>query len=166
MSRADPDRETLRIRWRLLGAVLLVVGTVSTVALRFVETRGMDVPPLPLLLAALLLLVAVVVAVLGLRMRRWVRRGDRVDPLGATSTLVLGQSAALSGAAVAGYCLAQLVLAVPRIGAPDPDARLLAGLVCLVAAGLTAGAGMLAQWCCLVPDDDDPPPPGRGPLRG
>lgn len=157
MTEPDP---ALQLRWSTLGAVFLVVGTLSAVVLRWWESRGGALPPIPLLLAVLLVLVAVIVLVLGLRVRRWVSRGEAIDALGATRTLVMGQTAALAGAALAGYLAASLVLAVLRLPAPEPREVAIGSGVTLLAALAMAGAGMLTQWCCRVPSDDD----GDGPV--
>jgi len=159
VAKAEP---TLQVRWVNLGAVFLVVGTVSAVALRWWQSRGGDLPTLSPLLAVLLLAVAVLVLALGLRVRRWVVRAEPIDPLGATRTLVLGQTAALAGAALAGYLTASLVLSLTRISAPEPRSVASASALGLVAAVVMAVSGMVAQWCCRVPrdDDDDSPPSG------
>jgi len=114
------------------------------------------------MLAVLLAAIAVVVALLGLRVRRWVGRGERVDPLGATRTLVLGQAAAVAGAALAGYLTASLALALTRLPAPEPRSVAVASALGLLAAASMAVAGMVTQWCCRVPPDDDGDPPQRG----
>ncbi len=151
-----PEQRRLQVPWTAVGATWLVVGTVSAVALRWWQSAGRDLPSPPLMLAVLMLGVAVATAALGLRVRRWVRRGDPVDGLGATRTLVLGQSAAVAGAAVAGYLTALAGLALPRFDAPEPREVALHAAVGLVAALAASAAGMLAQWCCRVPPSDDP----------
>lgn len=151
---AEPD-PTLKIRWPTLLASFGVVLTISLVALRFWQSRGGDLPPVPPLLAALLGIVAVPVLVLGLRVRRWVRAGTPIDPLGATRTLVLGQTAALAGALVAGYPAAVLALALLRLHGPEPRAVALGAVLAVLAASLTSVAGMVTQWCCLVPPEDE-----------
>lgn len=157
---ADPE-PTLQVRWTTLGAVFLVVGTVSVVALRWWQSGGGDLPPISPLLAALLLLVGVLVLVLGVRVRRWVVRGEHVDGVGATRTLVLGQTAALAGAVLAGYLTASLALALTQLQAPEPrTVALMSGLSLLAAVAMSV-AGMVTQWCCRVPPSDEDP---EGPL--
>lgn len=153
---------TLQVRWINLGAVYLIVGTVSAVALRWWQSSGGNLPILSPLLAVLLALVAVTTLVLGLRVRRWVGRGDDIDPLGATRTLVLGQAAAIAGAALAGYLTASLVLALLRLPAPEPRSVAISSAWGLAAAVAMAVAGMTAQWCCRVPPDEDEEPPAVG----
>lgn len=152
--RTEPD-PGLRVRWITLGAAFLVVGTLSAVALRWWQSRGGDLPQIPLLLAALLVIVGAVALALGLRVRRWVARGELVDGVGATRTLALGQTAALAGAMIAGYLSASLGLAAIRLEAPEPRSVALSSAVCLLAAIAMAVAGMVAQWCCRVPPEDE-----------
>ncbi|GAB2605112.1 DUF3180 domain-containing protein [Pseudactinotalea suaedae] len=152
MSEPDPG---LRVRWAALGAAFLAVGTVSAVLLRWWQSNGGDLPQIPLLLAALLAIVGAVVLVLGLRVRRWVSRGEHVDPIGATRTLVLGQTAALAGAVLAGYLTASLGLASMQLELPEPRQVALASGVGLLAAVAMAVAGMVTQWCCRVPPEDE-----------
>jgi hypothetical protein len=152
VSEPDPG---LRLRWSALGAVFLAVGTLSAVALRWWQSRGGDLPLMPLPLALLLVLVGATALLLGLRVKRWVARGELLDGPGATRTLVLGQTAALAGAAVGGYLTASLALAAMRLEAPDPRAVAISSAICLLAAIAMAVAGMITQWCCKVPPEDD-----------
>ncbi|WP_168211645.1 DUF3180 domain-containing protein [Ruania zhangjianzhongii] len=143
----------------------IVAGTISVVALRWWTTRGHLPVNVPIVLAGVLLALAVLVLIFGLRVRAAVRNHTLDDPVGASRVLVLGQSAAVTAAVHVGYLLAQLGLALPRWEAPEPRAQVLRVVVCLVAALGLAAAGMLTQHFCRVPpeDDDDeqgPRPPG------
>lgn len=162
------ESDSLRVRWATLGAIFLPVATVSAMLLRWWQSRGGDLPTIPLLLAALLVIVGAVVLVLGLRVRRWVARGEAVDALGATRTLVLGQTAATAGAVIAGYLTASLGLAATMLDLPEPRQVALASAISLLAAiGMTV-AGMVTQWCCRVPpegDDSDDDATGTAPHR-
>ena len=144
-----------RLRWSTLGAVTIVVGTLSAVGLRWWTTRGHVPVTVPLLLAGVLLALAALVLVFGLRVRRDVRDQTLDDPVGASRVLVLGQAAAITAAIHVGYLLAQLGLALPRWDAPEPRAQVLRVLTCLVAAGALGAAGMLTQHFCRVPPDDE-----------
>ena len=153
-----------RLRWSTLGAVTIVAGTISVVALRWWTTSGHLPVHVPLLLAAVLLALAVLVLVFGLRVRAAVRRHTLDDPVGAARVLVLGQAAAITAAIHLGYLFAQLGLALPRWDAPEPRAQAIRVLICLVTAGALGAAGMLTQHFCRVPpeddDDQDSSPPG------
>lgn len=152
-----------RLRWSTLGAVTIVAGTISVVALRWWTTRGHMQVNVPVLLAGVLLALAVLVLVFGLRVRSAVRNHTLDDPVGASRVLVLGQAAAVTAAIHLGYLLAQLGLALSRWEAPEPRAQAIRALACLVAAGALVAAGMLTQYFCQVPpeDEDDDQDPRR-----
>ena len=152
-----------RLRWSTLGAVTIVAGTIAVVALRWWTTRGHLPVTVPLVLAGVLLALAVLVLVFGLRVRSAVRKHTLDDPVGASRVLVLGQAAAITAAIHVGYLLAQLGLALPRWDAPEPRAQAIRVLTCLVAAAALVAAGMLTQHFCRVPpeDEDDDRDPNR-----
>ncbi len=143
------------LRWPTLGAVTVVAGTVSIVALRWWTTRGNVPPDVPVLLAGVLAALAVLVLVLGLRVRRAVTDARVDDPVGAARVLALGQAAAVTAAIHVGYLLAQLAMTLPRLTAPEPREQLLRVVLALLAAGALGVAGMVTQWFCRVPDDGD-----------
>lgn len=145
------------VRWPTLGAVVIVAGTVSVVALRWWTTRGHVPVHVPILLAGVLLALAAIVMIFGLRVRRAIRAGSLDDPVGASRVLVLGQAAAVTAAIHLGYLLAQLGLTLPHWGAPEPRSQGIRVLAGLIAAGLLAAAGMLTQHFCRVPPDDEDP---------
>lgn len=143
------------VRVRAVALILLVSGAAFTVLLWFLEGRGTDPVRLPGAVVVVLLLVAVGVAGLGLRVRHWLRRREHVDPIGATRTLVLGQAAGIAGAIQGGYALAQILVSIPRLPAPEPQLVLATAVAALVASAALSAAGLLAQWCCRVPPEDD-----------
>ena len=154
-----------RLRWPTLGAVTIVAGTISVVALRWWTTRGHMPVNVPIVMAGMLLALAILVLIFGLRVRAAVRSHTLDDPVGASRVLVLGQAAAITAAVHVGYLLAQLGLALPRWDAPDPRAQAIRVMVCLIAAAALGAAGMLTQHFCRVPpededDDQERPHPG------
>ncbi len=151
-----------RLRWSTLGAVTIVVGTLSAVGLRWWTTRGNVPVTVPLLLAGVLLALAGLVLVFGLRVRRDVREHTLDDPVGASRVLVLGQAAAVTAAIHVGYLLAQLGLALPRWDAPEPRSQALRVIACLAAAVALGAAGMLTQHFCRVPPEDEDDDEGSG----
>ncbi|MPV48430.1 DUF3180 family protein [Pseudactinotalea sp. HY160] len=151
------------LRIRVVALIFLLSAAGFTIGLRLLERHGTDPVRLSGAVVVVLLLAAVAVAALGLRIRRWIRRGEHIDPIGATRTLVLGQAAGIAGALQAGYCAGQVLVSIPRLPAPEPQLVLVTAAAALVAALALAGAGLLAQWCCRIPPDDDEPenrPPG------
>jgi hypothetical protein len=95
----------------------------------------------------------------GLPVRRFLRGQAKksLNPMRAMRTLVLAQAAALTGALVAGWYLAQVLVLLPDF---DIDSRrtLAVRLAALAAGGvLMAIAGLLAQGMCRVDRGDDDP---------
>lgn len=152
-----------RLRWQTLVTVFVVVTAVTTMALRWWTSRGHNPVPIPLLQVVLVVALAVVVVLLGLRIRRFVRKGEPLEPADAVRTLVLGQAAAITGAAHLGYFTAQLVLTLPRLQAPDPRTQAWLAGSALLASLLMVGAGLIAEWCCRVPPSDEDPEDRGGP---
>ena len=93
----------------------------------------------------------------GLPVRRFLRGQAKksLNPMRAMRTLVLAQAAALTGALVAGWYLAQVLVLLPDF---DIDSRrtLAVRLAALAAGGvLMAIAGLVAQAMCRVDKGDD-----------
>jgi Na+/proline symporter len=93
----------------------------------------------------------------GLPVRRFLRGQSRksLNPMRAMRTLVLAQAAALTGALVAGWYLAQVFVLLPDF---DIESRrtLVLRLAALSAGGaLLAVAGLLTQRMCRVDKSDD-----------
>ena len=155
----DPQR----LRWQTLVTVFVVAGAVSTMGLWAWTSRGHHPVPIPWLQILLILVLSAGVLTMGLRIRRYVRKAEPVNPVDAVRTLVLGQAAAITGAVHLGYFSAQLVLALPRLEAPDPRAQAWTAGAAIVAALMMIAAGWIAEWCCRVPpSDDDPDDPEDG----
>lgn len=144
-----------RLGWQTLLTVSAVAGVISAIGLRWWTSRGFHPIPVPLAHVLMIAVLAGIVLVLGLRIRRYIRRAEPLDPIGATRTLVLGQAAALAGAIHVGYFGAQLALALPRVSAPDPRAQAWLAAAAILTSLMVVGAGLITQWCCLVPPDDD-----------
>lgn len=111
-------------------------------------------------------LVAMVFLVGGLLYAGWQMRQVRdgrsspaITPLRAARTLVLGQAGALTGAVLAGWYLANLLVLLPDSDVDSQRARVWPFLVHVAVAVLLALSGMLVQrWCRVRPrdrDDDD-----------
>ena len=150
-------RQTHGIRLRLLAGVAVVVGALSWIALKLWTNAGQLLPQanwagLPLLVA-----FAVGLYLVGRPVKRLVagKATTSVDPLYAARVLVLAQAAALSGAAVLGWYVAQILLLLPDSDIPSQQGRLFElGVLCLGAILLSA-AGLLVQRMCRIDDDTD-----------
>jgi hypothetical protein len=93
------------------------------------------------------------------------RSGVAMTALRAARTLVLGQAAALTGAALAGWYTGNVLVLLPDADIDSQLSRIWVLLAHAVVAVLLAVAGMLVQrWCRVRPrhdDDDDENGSGR-----
>lgn len=103
----------------------------------------------------LLLFMAVGVYCAGLPVRRMLRGTARmpIDPLRALRTLVLAQSGALTGAAVVGWSLAQVLVLLPNLDVPSVRSQAVVTSAHALAGVLLAVAGLLAQRMCRLGED-------------
>lgn len=85
-------------------------------------------------------------------------RRERVEPQRAVAFLVLGKTAAIAGALVAGGYLGFALMFLSRLDAADPRDRVIRGAVAVVAGIGLAVAGLRLERACRVPggDDEDP----------
>lgn len=149
-----------------LTAVL--VGMAGWLLLVLLRSAGGHVPVLTWL--GLVPLVAMIVLVLAMawQVRRYVRGKGRAtsrpSPQRARGTLVGSQAAALGGAALVGWYLANALLYLPVLDVASQRAQLIWALVhALLAAGLSV-AGFVGQaWCRIPPGEDDEDGDGRVP---
>lgn len=149
----------LGLRWSQLAATALVVGAVSWIGWRLYLNTGALLGPASWISSVLLLVLSVLVVGAGLPVRRFLR-GEATRPLSpirAARTLVLGQAAALTGAAVLGWYAAQAAHALADLSLPGYRALLWRLVALCVAAAVLAGAGMVTQRMCRV----DPPDRGE-----
>lgn len=162
----EEDRALQPVRLRSIGLIAGISAAALTLVLWLLQQRGTFPVRLPVGVVAVLLIAATIVLLLGLRIRRWLHRGDHIDPLGATRTLVLGQAAAIAGAIQAGYFVAQILLSLPRLHAPEPKAVLATAVVALIAAAVLVAAGLITQWCCRLPPEGEEDSQRPDPLKG
>ncbi|ACQ78967.1 putative integral membrane protein [Beutenbergia cavernae DSM 12333] len=144
-----------RTRATTLVAVASVSTAVCLIALRLWEMRGGAPVRVPLLLAVVLVLVAGVVLALGWRVRRFTLGRADLEPIVAARILALAKACAVVGALQVGYLLAQLLLVVGHVEAPEPRAQAWACGLGLLGAGTLVAASLIAEWWCRVPKDDD-----------
>jgi len=131
----------------------LVVAALAYPGLRVWTGRGYELPPTSWGSVIVLVFMAFGVFFAALPIRRFLRGQARkpLNPLRAMRTLVLAQAAALTGALVAGWYLAQVLVLWPDldIGSVRAVALRLAASVVLMAM-----AGLLAQAMCRVDEVD------------
>jgi len=142
---------------RLVLLLGLAVTAIAYPGLRVWTGRGHELPPASWGAAIVLVFMACGVFFAGLPIRRFLRGQARkpLNPLRAMRTLVLAQAAALTGALVAGWYLAQVIVVVPNL---DIDSvRVVAARLGALsaAAALMAIAGLVAQAMCRVDWGDE-----------
>jgi len=134
--------------------VLLALGVValSYPGLRVWTGRGHELPPTSWVSVVVLVFMAAGVLVAGLPVRRFLRGQAKksFNPLRAMRILVLAQAAALTGALVTGWYLAQVLVL-----SPDLDVASVRGLALKLGALSVGGvlmsiAGLLTQAMCRV----------------
>lgn len=140
--------------WTLVLMAVVVTG-LGWLVLELWTTGDGTFLPLPPTAAVGGYLLAVVVILVGIPVRRWVR-GDRsrpLNPLAAARTVVLARAAAYGGAVLLGWYLAQGLVLLPELVGTRRE-RFWVAMVASVGAVLLGAAGLLVQRWCRVPPDD------------
>ncbi|GAB3110495.1 hypothetical protein GCM10027055_09910 [Janibacter alkaliphilus] len=148
------------LRSGLRAGSLLLLAVIATGLSWVVGRWWLDAGNQPLrvtwLAAGLLLAMAVVVLVMGWRMRRHQRGQARVEPLLAARILALAQASALTGAVVGGGYLGQALVLLPDLDFGGRGTIALWDALAGLGGLLVAGAGLIVQsWCRIVEDDDE-----------
>jgi hypothetical protein len=140
----------------------LLVVTLSSMAswllLQLVRTLGGEYPVISWLGLVPLVAVTVLVLVMSWQIRRYVQGRTRVrpSPQRGRGTLVGAQAAALGGAALLGWYLANALVHLPTVDVPSHRVQLVWGLVHAGAAVALSVAGYVGQhWCRIPPGDDE-----------
>lgn len=138
----------------LTGLVVLVL---AWLVMRWVEGSGRSVPDPGWVGAAAMLFLGGGVLVAGWQVRRF-RDGvgeATMSPLRAARTLVLGQAAALTGAALTGWYTAIVLVLLPAADIESQRGRIWPFALHAVVALALAVAGMVVQrWCRVRPRDE------------
>ena len=120
-----------------------------------------DLPPLPLLAGATLLLIAVVDVVLAAVLKPRVRRKPGVEPiesLTAARAVALAKASSLAGAIMAGVWIGLLGHLLPMLSTVEAaQSDTFAAVVGLISAAALIGAGLWLEHCLRNPDDPDDP---------
>lgn len=149
--------------WRMLVTAFLVGGVLVWFVTDLIGRSGATPPGVPPAAPLLLALAAIVVAVLGRRMRQRVHvERRRVNAFEAVRLLVLGKSAALGGAVLVGGYLAYALIHLPRFEAAAPRERVIWSLVAVVSSFGLVLAGLFLERACKRPDDEDEDPSAEG----
>jgi hypothetical protein len=138
---------------------VLVIGLVATalgyLVLRIWTQQGGALPPAPWGALVVLVFMACGVFFAGLPVRRFLRGRAKktLNPIRAMRTVVLAQASALTGALVAGWYVAQILVVLPDFDIAS--VRSFAWRLAALAAGgiLMVVAGFLVQAMCRVDKD-------------
>ena len=133
-----------------LVALLVAVAAISWGVLRVAEDQGAALPPLVWTAPAGVAVLAVVVLVTAVALRRRLGNGRPPDPLGMARMAVLGKASAHVGPIVGGLYAGYLVILLPDLDIESRNERAVLCGVALLAAVLLTGAGLLLERTCRV----------------
>lgn len=140
-----------------LVAVLVAVAVIGWLVLRSLEARSVYLPVVPWLVDVAILALAGAVFWAGWGVRSY-QKGKRptLDGIRAARTLVLAKAAALTGALLGGWYLAQVLLVLGDLAIePRRDRAVAAGIAVLCSVVLTVVGLVVEKFCELPPSDKD-----------
>ncbi|HSP59710.1 MAG TPA: DUF3180 family protein [Ornithinimicrobium sp.] len=144
---------------RTTGVLVAVLSAMAGwLVLQLLRALGAEYPVISWLGLVPLVAVTLLVLVMSWQIRRYLRGAGtaRPSPQRGRGTLVGAQAAALGGAALVGWYLANALVHLPHADVPGEREQLLWGLVHLGAALLLSVVGYLGQaWCRIPPGDGD-----------
>lgn len=146
-----------RTRWTTVLACFLAAAVLAWAATDLGLRYGSRVPSLTPWGAGVGLVIAAVVLVAGLAVRRLkAHEPTWITPTGAATTAVAAQASALVGSVVAGLYGGGLITALRAAPAPAMSSLERSSAVCLVASLVWCGVGLLVEhWCAIDASDDD-----------
>lgn len=140
-----------------LVAVLVVVAVVGWLVLRALEAHSVYLPVVPWLVDVAILGLAGAVFWSGWTVRSYQKgRRPSLDGLRAARTLVLAKAAALTGALLGGWYLAQVLVVLGDLAIePRRDRAVAAGIATLCSVVLAVVGLIVEKFCELPPSDKD-----------
>jgi len=147
-----------------LIAVLVAVAVLGWLALRSLEGRGVYLPVVPWLVYVAILALAGAVFWSGWTVRSY-QKGKRpsLDGLRAARTLVLAKAAALTGALLSGWYLAQVLVVLGDLAIEARRDRAVAAGIAVLCSVVLAVVGLVVEkFCELPPSDKDRPASDEG----
>lgn len=139
-----------------VAAVGAALGILVQLAL---SGRGAPTLVPPLSLPVSLIFIGAVLAALGIRLRRSLKRGTgAVDPFHAVRLLAASRAGQLVGAGLGGFG-GGLALAVLGRSVAPPPATWLPMVLTLLGGAVLVGCAVFAERCCRIPpgaDDEEP----------
>ena len=146
-----------RTRWTTVLACLIAPAVVTWVVSDLSLRHCGWVPSLTPWGAVVALVIAVVVLVAGLAVRRLrAHESTWMTPTGAATTAVAAQASAIVGALIGGVYAGELATALLAPPSPAMSSLAWSAGACLVSCLLWCGVGVLVEhWCAIDADDDD-----------
>jgi hypothetical protein len=141
---------------------LVAAGLIATVVV-YLAARLMygELPPLPLLAGATLLLIALVDVVLALNMRPRVQHRpgtEPVDGLTAARAVALAKASSMAGAIMSGVWVGLLAYLAPLLGTVEAARTdTIAAVIGLISAGALIAAGLWLENSLKNPDEPEEP---------
>ena len=146
-------------RWTNLTLLALVTGLLAWLALRTLEGQGVNLPPVPWLVVAVLVVISSIVFAMGWAVRQFLRgKKPTLDPLRAARTAVLAKASSYTGSLLAGWYVAQLLLVLGDLDVASRRARAVSAAAAVGGSVLLAVVGLIVERFCRVPPPSDPPP--------
>ncbi|MDU0349593.1 DUF3180 family protein [Actinomyces sp. MRS3W] len=146
-----------RTRWTTVLACFLGPGALAWVASDLMLRHHGWVPSLTPWGAAVAVVIAAVVLIAGLAVRRLREHEPTwMTPTGAAATAAAAQASACVGAVVGGVYAGGLVVALLNLNSSAMASLAWSTGACLAACVLWSGIGLLVEhWCAIGEDDDD-----------
>ncbi|MEV0082082.1 DUF3180 domain-containing protein [Saccharopolyspora sp. NPDC050642] len=141
----------------------LIAGGLAAAVVVYLLTRLLygELPQLPVLAGATLLLIALVDVLLALNMRPRVQRKpgtEPVDGLTAARAVALAKASSLAGAIMAGVWIGLIAYLLPLYGRVEAArADTASAVVGLISAGALIAAGLWLENCLRNPDEPEEP---------
>ena len=136
----------------IIFAVIGIVGGWFLDAALAAMGEPVIVPPYSL--SVVLVILAVLVIIAAVPVRRAVKDGTRVDPFYAMRVVVLAKASALTASLLAGGGIGILIYLLSRPVVPGPGSALMSVAAIGGAIALLVG-GLVAERMCTVPPEDD-----------
>ena len=144
-----------RTRWQTLLLITLVTTSAGWLLLVVLENRRVTPPTVPWLVLVVEVVIAGVVFAMGWAVRQFLRgKRPTLDPIRAARTAVLAKASCYTGALLAGWYLAQVLIVAGDLDIASQRGR--AGAAALAAFGalVLAAVGLVVEWFCQVPPED------------
>ena len=153
---AKKPGQVRRVSYLLMIVIAVIAAAASAVISNLMIKHGLAPLELSPVKAIVMLAIAVGIVIWGLGVKR-MREGKETSmtPLRAVRVAAFSQSCALFGAAVFGWRLVQLGVAVSLWDSPVGHPGTASAIIGALAAVILTGAGKTVEGWCVIDDSDD-----------